>query len=144
MWHFKLLLPLICLRKQLLDRLPAFFAFPFPIAGGNSYDFALGVYEKIYRDSTHTKLKGKVRFGIQQIQESQVMGFDITLHQFSNFFIASPVNRDGQNDQAFASVILMDLFQRGPLFEAVRSPGGPEIQHDELSLKFTQASISAR
>ena len=72
------------------------------------------------------------------------MGFDIILHQLSNFFITSLVNRDGQNNQAFASVILMDLFQRGPLLEAVRSPGGPEIQHDELSLKIAQAFISAR
>jgi len=72
------------------------------------------------------------------------MGFDIISHQLSNFFIASPVNRDGQNDQAFAAVILMELFQRGPLLEAVRSPGGPEIQHDELSLKITQASFCAR
>ena len=72
------------------------------------------------------------------------MVFDIMFHQPSNFFSASLVNRDSQNDQAFAPVILMDLFQRGPLLEAVRSPGGPEIQHDELSLKITQASISAR
>ena len=71
------------------------------------------------------------------------MAFDIIFHQLSNFFNASPVNRDGQNDQTFASVILIDLFQRGPLLEAVRSPGGPEIQHDELSLKITQASFSA-
>ena len=72
------------------------------------------------------------------------MAFDIIFHQISNFFGASLVNRDGQNDQAVASVILMDLFQRGPLLEAVRSPGGPEIQHDELSPKITQASFSAR
>ena len=72
------------------------------------------------------------------------MGIDVILHQFSNVFIAAPVNRDGQNDQAFAAVILVDLFQRGPLLETVRSPGGPEIHHDELSLKITQASWSAR
>jgi len=72
------------------------------------------------------------------------MAFDIIFHQLSDFFSASPVSRDGQNDQTFASVILMDLFQRGPLLEAVRSPGGPEIQHDELSPKITQASFSAR
>jgi hypothetical protein len=71
------------------------------------------------------------------------MAFDIIFHQVSDFFTASLVNRDGQNDQTFASVILMDLFQRGPLLEAVRSPGGPEIQHDELSLKITQASFCA-
>jgi hypothetical protein len=67
----------------------------------------------------------------------------IIFHRLSNFFSASLVNRDGQNDQTFASVILMDFFQRGPLLEAVRSPGGPEIQHDEPSLKITQASFSA-
>jgi len=72
------------------------------------------------------------------------MGFDIILHQLSDFFTASLVNRDGQNDQAFAPVILMDLFQRGPLLKAVRSPGGPEIQHDETSLKISQPSFSAR
>ena len=71
------------------------------------------------------------------------MGFDIILHQLCHFFIASLVNRDGQNDQAFAAVILMDLFQRGPLPEAVRSPGGPEIQHNKLSLEFTPASFAA-
>jgi len=71
------------------------------------------------------------------------MAFGIIFHQLSNFFNASLINRDGQNDQALASVILMDLFQRGPLFEAVRSPGGPEIQHDEPSLKITQASYCA-
>ena len=71
------------------------------------------------------------------------MVFDIIFHQLSNFFTASLVDGDGQNDQTFASVILMDLFQRGPLLEAVRSPGGPEVQHDELSLKITQASFSA-
>ena len=71
------------------------------------------------------------------------MVFDIILHQLSNFFTVSLVNRDGHNDQTFASVILIDLFQRGPLLEAVRSPGGPEIQHDESSLKITQASFSA-
>jgi hypothetical protein len=71
------------------------------------------------------------------------MAGDIIFNRFSNIFSASPINRDGQNDQAFASVILMDLFQRGPLFEAVRSPGGPEIQQDELSLKITQASSIA-
>ncbi len=71
------------------------------------------------------------------------MAFDIIFYQLSNFFSASPVNRDGQKDQTFASVILMDLFQRGPLLEAVRSPGGPEIQHDEPSLKITQASFCA-
>ena len=70
------------------------------------------------------------------------MTLDIILHQLSNFFVDSLVNRDGQNDQTFACVILMDLFQRGPLLEAVRSPGGPEIQHDEFSLKITQASFS--
>jgi len=71
------------------------------------------------------------------------MIFDIIFQLLSDFFSASLVNRDGQNDQTFASVILMDLFQRGPLLEAVRSPGGPEIQHDESSLKITQASFSA-
>ena len=71
------------------------------------------------------------------------MPLDKILHQRSNFFVESLVNRDGQNDQTVASVILMDLFQRGPLFEAVRSPGGPEIQHDEPSLKITQASYCA-
>jgi hypothetical protein len=71
------------------------------------------------------------------------MAFDIIFHQFSNFFTGSPVNGDGQNDQTFAFVILMDLFQRGPLLAAVRSPSGPEIQHDELSLKITQASFFA-
>ena len=71
------------------------------------------------------------------------MAFDIIIHLLSNFFSAALVNGDGQNDQTFAAVILMDLFQRGPLFEAVRSPGGPEIQYDELSLKITQASFSA-
>jgi hypothetical protein len=71
------------------------------------------------------------------------MAFDKIFHQLSNFFIASLINRDGQNDQTFASVVLMDFFQRGPLLEAVRSPGGPEIQHDEFSPKFTQASFSA-
>ena len=71
------------------------------------------------------------------------MAFDIIIHLLSNFFSAALVNGDGQNDQTFASVILMDLFQRGPLLEAVRSPSGPEIQYDELSLKITQASFSA-
>lgn len=71
------------------------------------------------------------------------MPFDIIFHQLSNFFTAPLINRDSQNDQIFASVTLMDLFQRGPLLQAVRSPGGPEIQHDELSLKITQASFSA-
>jgi hypothetical protein len=71
------------------------------------------------------------------------MPLDKILHQRSNFFVESLVNRDGQNDQTVASVVLMDLFQRGPLFETVRSPGGPEIQHDEFSLKITQASFSA-
>ncbi len=71
------------------------------------------------------------------------MAFDIIFHQISNFFGASLVNRDGQNDQTFASVILMDLFQRGPLLETVGSPGGPEIQHDEASLEITQASFCA-
>ena len=72
------------------------------------------------------------------------MVFDIIFQLLSNFFSASPVNRDGQNDQPFASVILMELFQRGPLLEAVRSPGGPEIQHDKLSSEITQASFCAR
>ncbi len=72
------------------------------------------------------------------------MGLDIIFHQLSNCRIASAVNRDGQNNQAFASVILMDLFQRGPLLEAVRSPGGPEIQHDEFSPKIAQGSFCAR
>ena len=71
------------------------------------------------------------------------MAFDIIFHQISNFFGASLVNRDGQNDQAFASVILMEFFQRGPLLEAVRSPGGPEIQHDKFSLELTQVSFCA-
>jgi hypothetical protein len=71
------------------------------------------------------------------------MAFDIIFQLLSNFFSASLVNRDGQNDQAFASVILMELFQRGPLLEAVGSPGGPEIQHDKLSLEITQASFCA-
>ena len=72
------------------------------------------------------------------------MVFDIIFQSLSNFFSASLVNRDGQNDQAFAAVILMDFFERGPLLKAVRSPGGPEIQHDEFSLKISQASFSAR
>ena len=72
------------------------------------------------------------------------MAFDIIVHQLSNFFSAAPVNRDGQNDQAFASVFLMDRFQRGPLLEAVGSPGGPKIQHDETSLEITQTSFCAR
>ena len=127
----------------MLDDLSAFFAFPFPVSWGGSDDFALSIYEKIYRDSAHAKLEGKLQLGIQQIQERQVMGFDIILHQLTNFFIASLVNRDGQNDQTFAAVILMNLLQRGPLSEAIRSPGGPEIQHDELSLEFTQASFFA-
>jgi hypothetical protein len=71
------------------------------------------------------------------------MGFGIIFHQLSNLLIASAVNRDGQNNQAFAPVILMDLFQRGPLIEAVRSPGGPEIQHDQFSLKITQGYFFA-
>ena len=71
------------------------------------------------------------------------MAFDIIFHQISNFFGASLVNRDGQNDQAFTSVISMELFQRGPLLEAVGSPGGPKIQHDETSLEITQASFCA-
>ena len=71
------------------------------------------------------------------------MVFDIIFQSLSNFFSASLVNRDGQNDQAFASVFLMDRFQRGPLLEAVWSPGGPEIQHDEFSPKFTKASFGA-
>jgi hypothetical protein len=65
------------------------------------------------------------------------MAFDIIFHQLSNFFITSLVNRDGQNDQTVVSVILMNLFKRGPLLEAVGSPGGPEIQQDEPSLKIT-------
>jgi hypothetical protein len=60
---------------------------------------------------------------------------DIIFDLLSNFFSASLVNRDGQNDQAFASVILMDLFQRGPLLEAVGSPGGPEIQHGKGKIR---------
>ena len=71
------------------------------------------------------------------------MAFYIIFHELSNFFSAALVNGDGQNDQAFAFVILMDLFQRGPLLEAVRSPSGPEIQYDESPLKITQASFSA-
>ena len=71
------------------------------------------------------------------------MPLDKILDQRSNFFVDSLVNRDGQNDQTIAAVILMDLFQRGPLFEAVRSPGGPEIQQDEFSLKITHPSYSA-
>ena len=71
------------------------------------------------------------------------MVFDIIFQSLSNFFSASLVNRDGQNDQAFASVFLMDRFQRGPLLETVGSPGGPKIQHDETSLEITQASFSA-
>ena len=69
------------------------------------------------------------------------MPLDKILHQRSNFFVDSLINRDGQNDQTIACVILMDLFQRGPLLETVRSPGGPEIQHDEFALKITQASF---
>lgn len=69
------------------------------------------------------------------------MPLDKILHQRSNFFVDSLVNRDRQNDQTIAAVILMDFFQRGPLLEAVRSPGGPEIQHEEFSLKITQASF---
>jgi hypothetical protein len=71
------------------------------------------------------------------------MPLDKILHQLSNLFVDFLVYRDGQNDQTIAAVILMDLFQRGPLFEAVRSPGGPEIQQDEFSLKITQLSYSA-
>ena len=71
------------------------------------------------------------------------MVFDKIFQLFSNFFSASLVNRDSQNDQAFAFVILVDLFQRGPLLEAVGSPGSPEIQHDEVSLKIAQASFFA-
>ena len=71
------------------------------------------------------------------------MGFDVILHQLPDFFVVSPVNRDGQNDQTLAFVILMNLFQRGPLLEAVRSPGSPEIQHNKLSLEFTPASFAA-
>jgi len=71
------------------------------------------------------------------------MDFDIIFHQLSNFFSTFLVSRDGQNDQTFATIILMDLFQRGLLLEAVRSPGGPEIQLDELSLKITHASFGA-
>ena len=71
------------------------------------------------------------------------MAIDIIFNRFSDIFSASPINRDGQNDQTFASVILIDFFQRGPLFEAIRSPGGPEIQQDELSLKITQTSLIA-
>jgi hypothetical protein len=71
------------------------------------------------------------------------MLLDIIFQLLSNFFSASLVNGDGQNDQAFASVILMEFFQRGPLLEAVWSPGGPEIQHDKLSLELTQVSFCA-
>jgi hypothetical protein len=71
------------------------------------------------------------------------MLFDISFQLLSDFFSASLVNRDGQNDQAFASVILMELFQRGPLLKAVGSPGGPEIQHDEASPEITQAPFYA-
>ena len=72
------------------------------------------------------------------------MGFDIILHQRCDFFVTSPVNRDSQNNQALASVILMDFFQRGPLLEAIWSPGGPEIQHDQLALKISQTSFFTR
>jgi hypothetical protein len=37
---------------------------PIPITAGIGDDLALGIYEKTYRDSTHTKLGGDFRLGI--------------------------------------------------------------------------------
>ena len=51
--------------KQEFDRFSSFFAFPFPIAGGSSDDFAPGVYEKIDRNAAQAKLGGELGFGIQ-------------------------------------------------------------------------------
>ena len=53
------------IEKQEFDRFSALFAFPLPIAGGSSDDFAPGVYEKIDRNAAHAKLGGELGFGIQ-------------------------------------------------------------------------------
>ena len=66
------------------------------------------------------------------------MPLDKILDQRSNFFVDSLVNRDGQNDQTIACVILMDLFQRGPLFEAVRSPGGRHVLAEHRARHLSQ------
>jgi hypothetical protein len=36
---------------------------------------------------------------------------------------------------------MVDFFQRGPLLVAVRSPSGPEIQHNKFAFEITQASF---
>lgn len=129
---------LLSLRDKLIEHFPAHVAIPLTVPTGKGDNLPPGINKICNRYPTHPVLNCGPGFGVQHVQESQILGPYIFFYHPFHCILAPLVNGDGEDDQVFTPVITVDLFKRGPLFPAIRSPGGPEVQHNKLSLKILQ------
>jgi hypothetical protein len=65
---------------------------------------------------------------IQQSGKCQALLLNESLHRSSLF-----ADIHSQDDETLIAVLLVSLLQSGPLFAAVRSPSGPEIEEHRLA-----------
>ena len=120
----------------MFEHFPTLLTIPLPVAAGKGDNLPLGIDKKGYRYPAHAVSEGDGRIGVQYVQKSQILVSDIIFYDLSHLILTPPVSGDGKYDQAFTQVVTVDLFERGPLPATVRSPGGPEVQHNQLSLEI--------
>ena len=76
-------------------------------------------------------------FRIHSDGESYVMLFDKGL----KLRRISAIQGHANNDEPLALKLRVKLFQRGPLLCAVGSPGGPEVEQNEIAAIVTQPEL---
>ncbi len=129
---------LLSLRDKLIEHFPAHLSIPLTVPTGKCDNLPPGIDKKSDRYPTHSVLGCDLGSGVQHVQESQILVPYIIFYHPFHFILTPLVNANSEDDQVFTPVITVDLFKRGPLFPAIRSPGGPEVQHNKLSLKILQ------
>ena len=84
--------------------------------------------EKAGGDAQQAVSFGHSTIFIQQNGKRQALFLSVSLHSFSLF-----ADIYSQDDETLIAVLFVSLLQSGPLFTAVRSPGGPEIEEHRLA-----------
>ncbi len=92
-------------------------------------DLPASVYEKIAGGIANTEHRGNLAAGVEQTCEGEAMFLRVGEDE-------GRILVDGYaNDyQALVLIFLVKLFESDPLPRAVRSPCGPEIEHDYFAL----------
>ena len=103
---------------------------------GLNHPFAID--EKAGGDAQHAVSFGHNTAFIQQSGKRQALFLSESLHSPSLFAYVH-----SQDDETLIAVLFVSLLQSGPLFTAVRSPGGPEIDEHRLASQVAQRYLVA-